>query len=49
MQASQPPFACSHTPEFPELLAQLQCSLLVSTYQAGKVIVISSDGQKLVP
>jgi len=48
MEASQPPFACSHTPEFPELLAQLRCSLLVSTYQAGKVIVISSDGQKLV-
>lgn len=47
MVTSQPPFTCSHTPEFPELLAQLGCSLLVSTYQAGKVIVISSDGEKL--
>ena len=47
MQATQPPFACSHSPEFPELLAQLRCSLIVSTYQAGKVIVISSDGDKL--
>lgn len=48
MQASLPPFSCSHTPEMPEFLAQIGCSLLVSTYQAGKVIVISSDGEKLV-
>lgn len=47
MQAAQPPFACTHTPELPELLKQLNCSMLVSTYQAGKLIVISSDGEKL--
>ncbi len=47
MQAALPPFSCSHTPELPELLAQLNCSLLLSTYQAGKVIAISSDGEKL--
>jgi uncharacterized protein (TIGR03032 family) len=48
MNVTQPPFACSHTPEFPELLTQLGCSLLVSTYQAGKVIVLSPNGDKLV-
>jgi len=42
------PFTFEHTPEIPELLAELRCSLLVSTYQAGKVIVISSDGERLI-
>ena len=41
------PFTCSHTPELPELLAQLDCSLAISTYQAGKVMLVSSDGKKL--
>ena len=41
------PFTCSHTPELPELLAQLGCSLAISTYQAGKVMMVSSDGEKL--
>jgi uncharacterized protein (TIGR03032 family) len=47
MQANLPPFNCSYTPAFAELLAQLNCSLLVSTYQAGKVIAISSDGERI--
>jgi uncharacterized protein (TIGR03032 family) len=42
------PFACHHTPELPALLAELGCSLAISTYQAGKVIVISSDGERIV-
>lgn len=41
------PFTCSHTPELPELLTQLDCSLAISTYQAGKVMMVSSDGEKL--
>ena len=41
------PFSCSHTPELPELLSQLNCSLAISTYQAGKVMMVSSDGEKL--
>lgn len=41
------PFTCSHTPELPELLTQLNCSLAISTYQAGKVMMVSSDGEKL--
>ena len=47
MQAQLPPFSCTHTPEFPELLAGLDCSLVLSTYQAGKVILVSSDGETL--
>ena len=46
-QTTLPPFSCTHTPEFPELLAELNCSLLISTYQAGKIIFIGSDGEQL--
>ncbi len=42
------PFTFAHTPQLPEILAELGCSLVVSTYQAGKVIVIRSDGERLV-
>jgi len=42
------PFACQYTPELPELLSELGCSLAISTYQAGKVIIISSDGERIV-
>jgi len=43
------PFSCTHTPNVPELLQQLQCTLALSTYQAGKVVLLSSvDGQRLV-
>lgn len=49
MTQSLPPFSCTYTPEIPELLAGLGCSLVVSTYQAGKVIIFSPnpDGQGL--
>lgn len=36
------PFSCTYTAEVPELLQKLQCSLAISTYQAGKVIFISA-------
>jgi len=43
------PFACSYSPQVAELLTRLNCSLAVSTYQAGKLIFISpSDEDKLV-
>jgi len=35
------PFTCRYTPQFPELLQQLQCSLALSTYQAGKLVLVS--------
>lgn len=42
------PFSCRHTPELPELIAELGCALAISTYQAGKLIIISSDGERIV-
>lgn len=35
------PFSCTYTPQLPELLSRLQCSIGISTYQAGKLIFIS--------
>lgn len=37
-----PPFSCTYSPNFPELLLQLNCSLAFSTYQAGKVVFLSA-------
>ncbi len=35
------PFTCSFTPQLSELLFKLNCSIAISTYQAGKLIFIS--------
>lgn len=49
MQQPLPPFSLSCSPNVPELLTQLGCTLAVSTYQAGKVILISArDTENLV-
>jgi uncharacterized protein (TIGR03032 family) len=48
MQKPDSPFALQVTPGLPSLLRELELSLLVSTYQAGKVIVVSADGERLV-
>ena len=45
---SAPPFACTHSPGLPELLAELDCSLALSTYQAGKVILLGTGPRGLV-
>lgn len=42
-----PPFTSSHTSNFPVLLRELGISVLVSTYQAGKVIALRADGDLL--
>jgi len=43
------PFSCTYNPQLPELLNQLGCTILISTYQAGKVICLSAvDDNKLV-
>lgn len=48
-QPPPPPFACSYSPNVPELLQQLNCTLALSTFQAGKVILLSAvDADKLV-
>lgn len=47
MTTPLPPFSCTYSPELPALLAELNCSLIISTYQAGKVIILSADGDGL--
>lgn len=39
------PFSCSYTSNVPELLMKLNCSLAISTYQAGKVIFLSPKNE----
>lgn len=41
------PLRSIHTNNFPEILSQLGISLVVSTYQAGKLIIIRSDGDAI--
>lgn len=48
MQKPYPPFACTTTPNVPELLQQLGCTLAISTYQAGKVIFISAQNPEKI-
>jgi len=45
--ATLPPFAYTTSPEFPELLGHLNASLVISTYQAGKLLFVSSDGERV--
>ena len=46
-QTAPQPFRYVHSASFPALLAQLQLSLAVTTYQAGKLMLIRSAGGKL--
>ncbi len=41
MDKNLAPFSCTYSPNIPELLQKLNCSLAITTYQAGKVIFIS--------
>jgi uncharacterized protein (TIGR03032 family) len=41
------PLRAVHTPNFPTLLRQLGGSLLVTTYQAGKLVLVREDGDHL--
>ena len=44
-----PPFSCTYSPNMPELLYGLRSTVAISTYQAGKVILISaSSPDKLI-
>ncbi|HVZ96404.1 MAG TPA: TIGR03032 family protein [Chitinophagaceae bacterium] len=44
MNSPPPPFACTYSPNVAELLTQLNCSIAITTYQAGKLIFLSPDG-----
>jgi len=49
MNKTAVPFACSYSPQFANLLHNLKISLAISTYQAGKVVMISSiDTDRLI-
>ena len=39
------PFSCQFTPQVPELLQKLNCSIAISTYQAGKLVFISAKDE----
>src|SRR3954465_15532660 len=41
------PLQAAHTPNFPALLRQLDASLLVTTYQAGKLVIVRDEGDHL--
>jgi uncharacterized protein (TIGR03032 family) len=41
------PLRAAHTPNFPALLRQLGASLLVTTYQAGKLVMVRDAGEHL--
>ena len=40
------PFTCTHSTEFSELLWTLQCTLIISIYQANKIIYISAGNSE---
>jgi uncharacterized protein (TIGR03032 family) len=41
-----PPFSCSYSPQLPELLLQLNCTIALTTYQAGKIVFIGPNPDK---
>jgi uncharacterized protein (TIGR03032 family) len=41
------PYQARYTPNFPELLNKLDGTLMLTTYQTGKVIMLSSDGENI--
>jgi hypothetical protein len=41
------PMRAVHTTNFPELLRRLGASLLVTTYQAGKLVMVRDEGDHL--
>ena len=40
------PFSCSYTPNVPELLKGLNCTIALSTYQAGKLVFLSAKNDE---
>ena len=36
------PLSCVYSPNLPELLNYTNCTLIISTYQAGKIIFVSA-------
>src|SRR5579864_5807294 len=45
--APLPPLQSVHTTNFPAFLEELGISLLITTYQAGKLVIVRADGNHL--
>lgn len=44
-----PPFTCTYSPNVPEFLWQLKATIVLSTYQAGKLVFLSAaDPERLI-
>jgi uncharacterized protein (TIGR03032 family) len=39
------PFACTYSSQVPEILFKLECSIAITTYQAGKIVFISAKDE----
>jgi hypothetical protein len=48
MISPAPPFTCTYSPNVAELLIQLNCSLAITTFQAGRLIFLSPDGPNVM-
>ena len=46
-EVAAPPLRSVHTASCPPLMQQLGISLLVTTYQAGKLVIVRADGDQL--
>lgn len=44
MENPPAPFSCNYTPNIPELLIALNCTIAITTYQAGKLVFFSATG-----
>ena len=40
-----PPFTCTFSPQIPELLAKLNCTIAFTTFQAGKLVFLSAKNE----
>lgn len=45
-QTQLPPFYSTFTPNVPQILSKLDLTIVITTYQAGKVIFINANGQE---
>jgi uncharacterized protein (TIGR03032 family) len=42
------PFSCTYTSHVPEILQKLKCTIAISTYQAGKLVMISAKDENFL-
>jgi uncharacterized protein (TIGR03032 family) len=42
------PFSCAYSPALPEMLLKLNCTIVLTTYQAGKLVLISPQNENAI-